>query len=264
MVRVHHVRLLCLTSGMLVTGVACKPTAPAATVSNSEPSVSNGLFTFSTVADGSVRVRPVDTSSSITKVETIGASMAVKSETITPSKNAVEIGSVSYTKFKYQLNGSRNCEWTTGMLLPGCTNAASTKVAQDSSSAEPAASTPSEPPNVTQSPNPLSGMTCGAHYQHQTKIWQKQFRVALTGAEAELDKIKEVRYTVDRAYGKTFVATNRADNFDAGSTFLTPVTSWDVDEAIVITKDGSQITLKWARLSWTDSDPEKKAGASCE
>jgi hypothetical protein len=247
-------------TGFALLSVSCLNSQPSASVSNAEPSVSNGLFTFSAVADGSIRVRPADAASSITRVDSISAAMSVNTATVTPAKTTVEIGTVEYTGFRYQLDGSRNCDWSSGMLLPRCTNPAAQVAQVDQSSSTKTDSVR----DVTQAPAALTGMTCGAHYQHQTKIWQKQFRVRLAGDSGELDKIKEVRYTIHSSYGKTYVASNRADNFDAGATFLTPVTSWDVDEAIVITNSGDQITLPRGRLSWSDNDPARKAAASCE
>lgn len=249
-----------ILSGFALLSVSCLNSTPSASVSNAEPSVSNGLFTFSAVADGSVRVRPSDSASSITRVDGIGASMSLNSAAVTPARTAVEIGTVEYTSFKYQLDGNRNCEWSSGMLLPRCATQASQVAQVDQSSSTAAEGAP----NVSQSPTALEGMSCGAHYQYQTKIWQKQFRVGLTGDSGELDKIREVRYTIHSSYRKTYVGSNRADNFDAGATFLTPVTAWDVDEAVVVTKTGSQFTLGRGRLSWSDNDPAKKAAASCE
>lgn len=199
----------------------------------------------------------------LSRVSSVEGSATMVGGTIAVSTTPVEVGTVKISNTTYQINSDTPCTLNLQIGTPSCTGANQTAAPTNSNQAvQSAVSGP--PEGISQVATPMSGMICAAHGSYPGKIWQKQFTVALTGSPAELDKITEAKYTVWSSYGQTYIGATRAKNFDAGESFLTPVTSWTIDPATAVTKSGNSITIAGATLSWSDSDPAKKAAKNCE
>ena len=234
--------------------MSCKPAVTESYTSNSIARGPAGSMDFTVSSSGVMALVP-GVGEKITKVDSVGATMAVVKEPVVASTTPVPIGKISLGKVVYELDGKSSCTRDFVMeMMPICNKSADPSLAQTSNST----------PAVTQVATPLPDMVCAAYGGYQTKIWQKQFRVTLAGSEKDLANIKEVRYTVWHSYGKTFTATNLANKFDAGSSFATPITSWNIESAIGINVDGKEFPIAEATLTWTDDVLNKKAGTPCE
>ena len=238
---------------VLLTSMSCKPTAPESFTSDAVVRGPAGSMDFTVTASGVMTLVP-GVGEKLTKVDSVAATMTVVKEAVVPSTTPVAIGAINLGKVVYELDGSACSRDFLLEIKPMCTKSTEQASAQTASAA----------PAVTQIATPLADMVCGAHSGYKTKIWQKQFRVALTGADKELAGIKEVKYTVWHSYGKTFVGSSAANKFDSGSTFLTPVTAWNIDAATAVMTDGKEFPIPQAAISWIDDVPNKKAATPCE
>ena len=243
---------------VLLTPLSCKPTSTPESYTLDAARGPAGSMDFTVSASGIMTFVPGE-GEKLTKVDSVAATMTVVKDPVVPSLTPVPIGTITLGKVAYELNGNSSCTRDFVMeMIPQCkttTTAADTVVAQTAASTAPA---------VTQVATPLADMACGAHSGYQTKIWQKQFKVSLSGSEKDLAAIKEVKYTVWSSYAKTFTGSSAANKFDSGSLFLTPVTSWDIDPAIAVLNDGKEFPIPKATLTWTDDTPNKKAATPCE
>jgi hypothetical protein len=240
---------------VLLTLSSCKPGSPESYTMDAVRGPA-GSMDFTVSPSGVMTLVP-GVGEKLTRVDSVAATMAAVKVPVVASTTPVPIGTITLGKIAYELDGKSTCTRDFAMeVMPQCKNA---PIADDKVLAQAATAV-----SVTQVAMPLADMACAAHGGYQTKIWQKQFKVFLAGSDKDLAAIKEVKYTVWRSYGKTFTGTSAADKFDSGSTFSTPVTSWDIDPAIVVLNDGKEYPIPKATLTWADVTPNKKAATPCE
>ena len=239
---------------MLLTPLSCKPTSTESYTMDAVRGPA-GSMDFTVSPSGVMTLVP-GVGEKLTRVDSVGATMAAVKVPVVASTTPVPIGTITLGKIAYELDSKSTCTRDFAkQMRPQCKNdpaAVDNVIAQTTTLA------------VTQVAMPLPDMACEAHGGYQTKIWQKQFKVSLTGTDKDLESIKEVKYTVWSKYGKTFTGTNGANRFDSGSTFLTTVTSWEIDAAIAVMNDGKEYPISKATLTWTDDTPNKKAATPCE
>lgn len=199
----------------------------------------------------------------LSRVSAVGGS-SVMNGSMPVSTTPTEVGTVSLGTATYQINAGTPCTQNLQSGVPSCAFPSVASETDKASATTSAAVSPGPPTGISQIATPMSGMICAGHGSYPTKIWQKQFTVALVGPPDELDKITEVTYTVLKAYERTYSGASRVNNFDAGASFLTPLTSVSLDPATILSKTGENLSIAGVTLSWSDSDPAKKVAENCE
>jgi len=239
---------------ILLMTLNCKPTVRDSNTADAVVRGPAGSMDVSVSTSGVLSLVPGE-GERITRVNSVSATMEAVKEPVVVSSSPVPIGTIDIVEAEYELDATSSCKrrFTHG-AVPDCEILVGVAGSQPDSKVH----------SVSQVVTPVVDLVCAAHSGYETKVWQKQFQVSLTGPEKVLMGFREVKYTVLASYGKIFVGSNPANRFDSGSTFLTVKTVQDIDAAVAITVEGKEFQIPRTTFTWTDSASARKAATPCE